>query len=102
MRTLFADSGAYDGWAVRWRARLAAESVPSQARADAMRRVNPAIVPRNHLVEAALAAALQDDLGPFEALLDATAQPFEERPGFEQYALPPMQVDPSYRTFCGT
>ena len=102
VRTLFADGGAYDGWAVRWRARLTAEAVPPQARADAMRRLNPAVIPRNHLVEAALAAALQDDLGPFEALLDATALPFEDRSGFEQYALPPTQVDPSYQTFCGT
>ena len=102
VRTLFADGGAYDGWAAGWRARLAAEPAPPPARASAMRRANPAVIPRNHLVEATLAAALQGDLGPFEALLDATAQPFEDRPGFEQYALPPTQADPSYRTFCGT
>ena len=102
VRMLFADGSAYDGWAARWRARLAAEPAPPQARADAMRRLNPAVIPRNHLVEAALAAARDGDLGPFEVLLDATAQPFEDRPGFEQYALPPTQVDPSYRTFCGT
>ena len=102
VRALFADGGAYDGWAVRWRARLAAEPAPPTARAAALHRLNPAVIPRNHLVEAALAAALEDDLRPFEALLDATARPFEERPGFERYALPPEQVDPSYRTFCGT
>jgi uncharacterized protein YdiU (UPF0061 family) len=102
VRTLFADGGAYDGWAVRWRTRLAADAMPPPARAAAMRRANPAIIPRNHLVEAALAAALEDDFRPFEALLEATAEPFKDRPGFEQYALPPTQADPSYRTFCGT
>ncbi len=102
VRTLFADGGAYDGWAARWRARLDVDPTPPHARGAAMRRLNPAVIPRNHLVEAALAAALEDDFRPFEAMLDATARPFEDRPGFERYALPPEQADPSYRTFCGT
>ncbi len=102
MRRLFADGSAYDGWAVRWRARLAADSASPCMRVAAMQRVNPAIIPRNHIVEAALTAALNGDFRPFETLLDATARPFEDRPGFEQYTLPPEQVDPSYQTFCGT
>ncbi len=102
VRTLFADGGAYDEWAARWCARLVAEPTPSPARAAALRRLNPAIIPRNHIVEAMITAALGGDFRPFEALLDATARPFEDRPGFEQYALPPAQVDPSYQTFCGT
>ncbi len=102
VRSLFVDGGAYDGWAVRWRARLVMEPTPSPVRVTAMRGLNPAVVPRNHIVEAALTAALGGDFRPFEALLDATAKPFEDRPGFEQYAVPPAQVDPSYQTFCGT
>jgi len=102
VRPLFADGNAYDGWAVRWRARLVTELTPSQVRVAAMRGLNPAIIPRNHLVEATLTAALGGDFRPFEALLDATAKPFEDRAGLEQYALPPEQVDPSYQTFCGT
>lgn len=102
VRALFADGGAYDGWAVRWRARLATEAAPPPERAAAMRRLNPAVIPRNHLVEAALAAGLEGDFRPFEALLEATARPFEDRPGFEHHALPPVRPDPSYRTFCGT
>ena len=46
MRSLFADGAAYDGWAVRWRARLAMEPTPLLERVAAMRRVNPAIIPR--------------------------------------------------------
>ncbi len=98
VRAQFADADAYDGWAARWRARLATEPTPPAVRAASMRALNPAIIPRNHIVEAALAAALGGNFGPFEALLDATAQPFEDRPGFE----PPAQIDRSYQTFCGT
>jgi serine/tyrosine/threonine adenylyltransferase len=66
--------------------------------------VNPVYVPRNHLVEAALDAAVLDgDLGPFEELLDLVTHPFEARPGHEHAARPaPEGFDAAYQTFCGT
>ncbi len=97
VRVLFADGAAYDEWAVRWRAQL------RPGAAAAMRAVNPAVIPRNHLVEEAITAAVtRDDFGAFEALLEATARPYEERPGGDRFAAPPDRVDPTYRTFCGT
>ena len=56
---LFADPAAYDGWASGWRARLAEEAVAPEARAKAMQAVNPAIIPRNHQMEAAIVAAVE-------------------------------------------
>ena len=56
--------------------------------ADAMDRVNPVYIPRNHLVEEALAAATDGDLAPLERLLDAVTAPYDERPGLERYARP--------------
>ena len=69
-----------------------------------MRSVNPWIIPRNHRVEEALAAASDgDDLGPFERLLDALRHPFEESAGNASYAEPAAaDVTAGYRTFCGT
>ena len=90
MRALFADAGAYDAWAARWRRRLAEEPGEPAARRAAMRATNPAYVPRNHLVEAALEAAVgRADFGPFEELLEVVARPYEDRPGLERYAAPP-------------
>ena len=67
-----------------------------------MDRVNPVYIPRNHMVEEALAAATDGDLGPFRQLLDVLAHPFDEQPGLESYAAPaPPSLGP-YRTFCGT
>jgi serine/tyrosine/threonine adenylyltransferase len=103
VRALFTDPAAYDGWAAGWRARLAREPGQPQERRAAMRRVNPAYIPRNHLVEAALSAAAEhDDLGPFEALLSVLGRPFEERSGLERYALPARPEERVLRTFCGT
>ena len=69
-----------------------------------MRRVNPWLIPRNHRVEEALAAASDDDdLGPFDRLLDALRQPYDETAGNARYAEPaPAEVTAGYRTFCGT
>jgi len=86
---------AFTPWLARWTPRLHASSAPD------MDRVNPLYIPRNHLVEEALAAATQGDMAPFDELLAVLQQPFTEQPGKERYAEPVMR-DPSYRTFCGT
>jgi uncharacterized protein YdiU (UPF0061 family) len=62
--------GAYDIWAARWRSRLAVDRREPNARAKAMRAVNPAFIPRNHRVEQALDAAIDSgDFSPFADLL---------------------------------
>jgi len=92
-RSRVLDLAAADAWLARWRA-LGPD-------ADAMDRVNPVYVPRNHLVEQALTAATDGDLEPVGRLLDAVSRPYEVRPGLERYAQPGPD-DGTYRTFCGT
>jgi uncharacterized protein YdiU (UPF0061 family) len=93
-RRLVLDLAGVDGWLQRWRA--------VGPDADAMDRVNPVFIPRNHLVEEALAAATDGDLAPLHRLLEAVTAPFRERPGLERYAAPAPEDFGSYRTFCGT
>lgn len=103
VRARFADPAAFDGWSALWRRRLDEEPANGQARAAAMRRVNPAYIPRNHLVEAALDAAnLRQDFQPFEDLLAVTSQPYDERPAFENYLTPARPEECVLQTFCGT
>ena len=103
VRTLFADRSAYDGWAVGWRRRLEEESADGQPRAATMRRMNPAFIPRNHLVEAALdAASLRQDFQPFEDLLAVISRPYDERPELERYSAPASPEECVLQTFCGT
>jgi uncharacterized protein YdiU (UPF0061 family) len=93
-RDLFLDLAGVDRWLARWR-----ELEPD---ADRMDRVNPVYVPRNQLVEEALTAATDGDLGPLAGLLDAVTAPFDERPGLARYAAPAPPGAGAYRTFCGT
>ncbi len=103
VRDLFVDPSAYDAWAARWRQRMAFAFETPEARRDAMRAVNPAYIPRNHNVEAALNAAIEnDDFGPFEALLTVLSRPFDDQPGFARYAAPPAPSERVHQTFCGT
>lgn len=91
------------GWTGLWRQRLARDPQGADERQALMRSVNPAYIPRNHLVEAMIAAAVErDDFGPFEALLHVLSKPYGEQPGADAYAAPPIVPDHGYRTFCGT
>ena len=74
-----------------------------EARTAMMQRINPVYIPRNHLVEAALSAAIEEgDLGPFKALHGVLAHPYDEMAGFEAFALPAEPSERVYQTFCGT
>ena len=94
------DSVRWLDWQSRWLADITADP---QSTADAMDRVNPAYLARNHLVEEALAAAATGDLAPTEALLDVLRDPFTVRPGLDRYAAPaPASFTAAYVTYCGT
>lgn len=100
--TLFKDPLSFAGWAQNWRARLASEGQDPQARAAQMRRVNPAFIPRNHRVEQAIAAALQDDLSVFQTLNRVLENPYEDQPAFQEYMQPATADERVTQTFCGT
>ncbi|BBC00645.1 uncharacterized protein YdiU (UPF0061 family) [Bradyrhizobium japonicum] len=103
VRAQFTDPAAFDEWAARWRARLALEPQAPAERKAAMQAVNPAFIPRNHRIEAVIAAAVNsDDYAPFEELLTVLARPFEDQPQFAAYADPPLPEQRVTQTFCGT
>ncbi|MGY4800264.1 protein adenylyltransferase SelO [Teichococcus aerofrigidensis] len=100
---LFAEREPATAWLARWRSRLAQEPLSPASRAGAMRAANPAFIPRNHRVEAALGAAIwQRDLGPFETLLGVLSRPFDDQPEHRALMLPPQPEERVERTFCGT
>jgi uncharacterized protein YdiU (UPF0061 family) len=103
LRQVFATTGGIDSWIERWRMRLSLETASPAERRARMRAASPAIIPRNHAVEAALeAAVMNDDLAPFRRLHALLADPFSDHHGADDLALPPVEPDPGYRTFCGT
>ena len=69
---------------------------------ELIRSTSPAVIPRNHLVDEALAAAEAGDLAPFERMLEAVGRPFEARQGFERYARPAPPGSRPFVSYCGT
>jgi uncharacterized protein YdiU (UPF0061 family) len=93
---------AFLAWHSRWLNRLEREHRPLADVQAAMQTVNPAVIPRNHRVEEALAAAEQHgDLSPFRRLLEVLRRPYECGECQTAYR-EPSPDDDSYRTFCGT
>jgi uncharacterized protein YdiU (UPF0061 family) len=97
-RALFAEPEPFDAWSARREGLLAAD----RTALTAMERVNPVYIPRNHLVEAALAQAAEGEMGPFHRLVDVVSRPFTERPGLEDYARPAPADGAPHVTYCGT
>ena len=103
--SLFVNPQDCAAWAQRWRARLGREAVVVEpaARAAAMRRVNPAFIPRNHRIEAVINAAVEaQDFGLFEEMSAVLARPYQDQPEFRTYADPPQPGERVLKTFCGT
>ncbi len=91
----FTDRAAFADWRRDWQAR-----VPDPA---LMARANPQVIPRTHLIEAAISAAIAGDLAPFHAMLEVVTDPFAPLTGARApYARPPAEDERVLRTFCGT
>ncbi|HUP88085.1 MAG TPA: protein adenylyltransferase SelO family protein, partial [Longimicrobiales bacterium] len=99
LRELFIDRTAVDGWLAKWRERLGAGRREAGA---LMKSVNPAVIPRNHRVEAAIRAAIDNDYGPFEELHAVLRNPFDDQTDFAAYMDPPLEQERVRQTFCGT
>ena len=102
VRALFDEPGAFDAWSPAYQARLAQEHGDPASTAEAMDRVNPLYIPRNHLVEEALDAARAGDMAPFDRLLEVLSDPFSEQPDAERYTLGAPASFGEHVTYCGT
>jgi uncharacterized protein YdiU (UPF0061 family) len=88
------DLAGFDAWHAQWQA-----LGPDTA---AMVAANPVRIPRNHLVEEALAAATAGELEPLGPLLRAVTTPYGDLPGSERFAGPSPDASDGYVTYCGT
>ena len=72
------------------------------AKYETSKLINPKVIPRNHLVEEAILSAYEDDLKPFENLVQILQKPFLRTTESLAYTNPPERIDKNYQTFCGT
>jgi uncharacterized protein YdiU (UPF0061 family) len=90
-------------WFERWQVRLSRQPDSRETARRLMNSHNPAVIPRNHRVEEALAAAVERaDFAVMEKLLGHLSQPYQDPPEQDGYHLPPPPSAQPYRTYCGT
>ncbi|MCR6096231.1 YdiU family protein [Salipaludibacillus agaradhaerens] len=96
------DKPDFKHWYSRWQERLKKQDASDEEVRDLMKKSNPAVIPRNHHVEAALEAAEQQDFSVMNQLLDVLLKPYDHERDQDTYASPPEPSNTPYRTFCGT
>jgi uncharacterized protein YdiU (UPF0061 family) len=100
---LFEFSEAFNPWLNRWQQRIEGDSQTPAERQVGMFKANPVFIPRNHLVEAAIVSAVnEEDFTPFNLLVDLLEQPRDYEPGLVEFARPPRSDEVVSQTFCGT
>lgn len=93
----------FNQWYEKWQRRLTRQPQSKASVQQLMKDNNPAVIPRNHRVEEALEAAVeQGDYSVMERLLEVLANPFAYSPEQDEYATLPPQSNCPYQTFCGT
>ncbi|SET16472.1 Uncharacterized conserved protein YdiU, UPF0061 family [Oceanobacillus limi] len=96
-------SSEFQAWRKQWHDRLEKQSKSKTEVQELMRKNNPAVIPRNHRVEEALDAAVNnEDLDRMEKLLEVLKDPYSYTSDQEIYAQLPEPSDRVYQTFCGT
>jgi uncharacterized protein YdiU (UPF0061 family) len=102
IKPLFDFPAAFDEWLGRWRERCAREAVGDAERHARMAAVNPALIPRNHLVEEAIERGYEGDFTAFHRLADRLQRPYEYTLADADLARPPRAEEIVQQTFCGT
>nr|WP_315024917.1 YdiU family protein [uncultured Aminipila sp.] len=90
-------------WYERWQARLSVQKETNDQVHQLMRYNNPSVIPRNHRVEEALNAAVNNsDYSVMEKLLKVLQNPYGYTKDQDEYAVLPELSACPYQTFCGT
>jgi uncharacterized protein YdiU (UPF0061 family) len=94
---------ALNNWRFKWLERVKAQPGGDNEAARLCAASNPAVIPRNHIVEEVLdAITLNGSLEPLDAFMEALSHPYELSVQSNRFGQAPVSPDPNYRTFCGT
>lgn len=95
-----ATSDLMKDWYRRWQSRIKSYRVEA---IEQMKKVNPSFIPRNYLVDRAIADwVLLDDSSSVEQLIEQVRQPFSYSKWQLDYRLPELERNKRHQTFCGT
>ncbi len=94
--------GSLQAWVGKWQQRLEQLNTSSAQQLALMQQSNPALIPRNHRIEACIQSAVENNFEPFNDLVEALQQPYSPSERYEYLAQPPNEREVVTKTFCGT
>ena len=89
-------------WLDNWQQDLTSRESDLSAAQQRMKAASPALIPRNHQVQAAIQAAEEGDFSVFEQLLTALQTPYRDIAADDPLSTPPTPQQQVLKTFCGT
>ena len=89
-------------WYKNWQDRIKKNCTSKESFHILMKKNNPLVIPRNHIVEEALNLAQEGDLSLFTEFLDVLRSPYNIEDIPNRFLDPPSKDQRVYQTFCGT
>lgn len=101
--TAMAGTKDFSNWLERYKSRLSRQQEGIDESKELMRNSNPSVIPRNHRVEEALNAAVNNgDYSVMERLIDVLSKPYAYTDDQLEYTELPKEKNKCYKTYCGT
>jgi uncharacterized protein YdiU (UPF0061 family) len=107
MNANFANQEIYNdknfiSWVKNWEKRILINGRSKKNSLDLMKKNNPFVIPRNHIVEEALTEANRGNLEKMNKFLEILRRPYENRENIIEYQIASPISNIKYQTFCGT
>jgi uncharacterized protein YdiU (UPF0061 family) len=94
------DRDAFAAWSQSWQDRLATQD-PTRT-VEILSVANPKVIPRTHLLEQAIEAAVDENFGPAQRLARVLSTPCTLQNSDVDLTRPPLDTEIVPQTFCGT
>ena len=99
----FLEHNQISNWLKEWKELIKDQNLAKKEIALSMESSNPVFIPRNHLIERAIEAAVENnDFSEMKTLLTILSKPYEEQSKYGEYMKPPKPHEVVHQTFCGT
>ena len=99
----FLEHNQISNWLKEWKELIKDQDLAKKEIVLSMESSNPVFIPRNHLVERAIEAAVENnDFSEMKTLLTILSNPYEEQSKYGEYMKPPKPLEVVHQTFCGT
>jgi uncharacterized protein YdiU (UPF0061 family) len=99
----FLEHNQISNWLKEWEELIKDQDLAKKEIVLSMESSNPVFIPRNHLVERAIEAAVENnDFSEMKTLLTILSKPYEEQSKYGEYMKPPKPLEVVHQTFCGT